>query len=213
MGMILTYLFDPLCGWCYGAHPMIEKIVQQPGVALTLAPVGLFAGEKARPMDAAFAGFAWQNDQRIAELTGQVFSQRYRNTVLSMTGTMFDSQAATLGLVAAASQAPLYQLAILKAIHHARYIDGRQTCDRDVIADILDENDLPSAAEQVRECSPQLVALSQQRIEVGRAEMARFAVRGVPTLIAGNGKTRQILPNELLFNPASDPSAIFNLAP
>ena len=23
----LTYLFDPLCGWCYGASPAIQKLM------------------------------------------------------------------------------------------------------------------------------------------------------------------------------------------
>ncbi|TIX61245.1 MAG: DsbA family protein, partial [Mesorhizobium sp.] len=39
----LTYLFDPLCGWCYGATPMLDRL-EKSGVVLELLPTGLFSG-------------------------------------------------------------------------------------------------------------------------------------------------------------------------
>ncbi|MBB2973011.1 hypothetical protein [Mesorhizobium sp. RMAD-H1] len=78
----LTYLFDPLCGWCYGASPALEGLLQQDGLVLTIIPTGLFAGPGAFPMNAGFAAHAWEADQRIAKLTGQVFSEDYRRNVL-----------------------------------------------------------------------------------------------------------------------------------
>jgi protein-disulfide isomerase-like protein with CxxC motif len=29
MKTTITYLFDPLCGWCYGAAPMIGKLSER----------------------------------------------------------------------------------------------------------------------------------------------------------------------------------------
>ena len=43
--MRVTYLFDPLCGWCYGAGPALERLAQLDDVTLELMPTGLFAGE------------------------------------------------------------------------------------------------------------------------------------------------------------------------
>ncbi|TGU69964.1 DsbA family protein, partial [Mesorhizobium sp. M1C.F.Ca.ET.144.01.1.1] len=54
----VTYLFDPLCGWCYGATPMLDRLAAS-GVALELLPTGLFSASGARPMDAGFAAQAW----------------------------------------------------------------------------------------------------------------------------------------------------------
>jgi len=79
----VTYLFDPLCGWCYGASPVIQRLGQQANIQMELAPTGLFAGG-GRTMDAAFADFAWSNDQRIAKLTGQRFTEAYRQNVLGL---------------------------------------------------------------------------------------------------------------------------------
>ena len=54
----IDYLFDPLCGWCYGAGPALEKLAGLDNVRLTLAPTGLFAGQGARAMDQHFAAYA-----------------------------------------------------------------------------------------------------------------------------------------------------------
>lgn len=32
MRTTVTYLFDPLCGWCYGASPVIQQLGQQANI-------------------------------------------------------------------------------------------------------------------------------------------------------------------------------------
>lgn len=44
----LVYLFDPLCGWCYGASPRISQLIDDPDFHVTFRPTGLFAREGAR---------------------------------------------------------------------------------------------------------------------------------------------------------------------
>jgi hypothetical protein len=42
MDKTLYYLFDPLCGWCYGATPAVAGLLAIPGVSVELLPTGLF---------------------------------------------------------------------------------------------------------------------------------------------------------------------------
>ncbi|MBW8855584.1 MAG: DsbA family protein, partial [Bradyrhizobium sp.] len=44
----ITYLFDPLCGWCYGASVLLDQLVGRSDFEIALAPTGLFAGDGAR---------------------------------------------------------------------------------------------------------------------------------------------------------------------
>lgn len=44
MGITVNYLFDPLCGWCYGASSVVSRIQAEPGLKLHLMPAGLFSG-------------------------------------------------------------------------------------------------------------------------------------------------------------------------
>lgn len=87
----ITYLFDPLCRWCYGVSATLEKLVADPHFVVELAPTGMFAGDGARSMEKHFAEYAWSNDQRISRLTGQPFSEAYRHNVLGDHGCLFDS--------------------------------------------------------------------------------------------------------------------------
>ncbi len=144
------YLFDPLCGWCYGAAPMLERLGADGDLAIEILPTGLFAGEGARPMDSGFAAFAWSNDERIARLTGQIFSEAYRRHVLEKPSTRFDSGPATLALTAVALTAPDRQLEALRAIQAARYVDGRDITDFAVLGEILRALSLLEAAERLQ---------------------------------------------------------------
>lgn len=92
----LTYLFDPLCGWCYGASPALERLWALEDISVELMPTGLFAGAGAFPMNAGFAAHAWDADERIAKLTGQRFNETYRTKVLENRESRVDSGPATL---------------------------------------------------------------------------------------------------------------------
>ena len=124
MKTTVTYLFDPLCGWCYGASPMIQKLSQQSSLRLELAPTGLFAGANGRALNAEFAQYAWSNDLRIGKMTGQVFSEQYRSDVLGKSGSRLDSATATLALTAVSLTDPAREIETLKLIQEARYVHG-----------------------------------------------------------------------------------------
>ncbi|MHC4048986.1 DsbA family protein [Bradyrhizobium sp. 25ACV] len=197
--MQITYLFDPLCGWCYGASPVLEQLAAHGDVTLVLAPTGLFAGPAARTMDQHFAAYAWQNDQRIARLTGQPFSEAYRTGILGNTGSLFDSAAATLGVVAVGLTDPIRELEALKLLQRARYVDGRDNSSLQIVADVLEGAQLTDAARRVRAPDEALIAAYQTRIAAARADMTRFGAGGVPALVVGEGVGRRLLDGSMLF--------------
>src|SRR3954470_21194378 len=82
------YLFDPLCGWCYGASAGIDTLTSRPGVSVELLPTGLFSGAGARALDAGMTSHIWASDQRIAQLTGAAFTERYRDLILAGTSPL-----------------------------------------------------------------------------------------------------------------------------
>ena len=197
----ITYLFDPLCGWCYAAAPGLRTLSEMPGVAVTLAPTGLFAGQGARRMDAQFAASAWSNDQRIQQLTGQPFSQRYREDVLGRQQALFDSGPATLALTAVALTAPERELEVLQVFQQARYVDGRDTSAAAVLADVLAQLGLDAAAARIAEPDSELLAAVQSRIGQARADMRVFGAQGVPTVIVADATGRRLLPSGALYGP------------
>ncbi|BEU97206.1 DsbA family protein [Acidovorax sp. DW039] len=198
----VTYLFDPLCGWCYAAAPALQYLQGVDGINVVLAPTGLFAGAGARPMDAQFAAYAWANDQRIQQLTGQPFTQAYRDHILGAANGRFDSGPATLALTAVAQTAPERELDALHALQHARYVEGRDNADPAVIADVLNSLGLQAAAARLREPDDTLRAALLERVAAARATMQLLGAQGVPQLaVAGQSGVLQLVGGDALLGP------------
>jgi putative protein-disulfide isomerase len=200
----VTYLFDPLCGWCYGASPVLERIAAEAAILLDLAPAGLFSDGGARVMDRRFAAFAWENDQRIASLTGQTFSEAYRSKVLGTEGGLFDSGPATLALTAVRLTAPEREFEALEAIQRARYVEGRDNTDYAVLADVLNQSGLGEAARRLTAPDETLLNANRARIDQARTDMQAYGLRGVPALLVGEGERRRPMRADALFQNASD---------
>jgi len=195
----VTYLMDPLCGWCYGASPGLQALAAEPGVEITIAPTGLFAGDGSRPMSPEFAAYAWANDQRIQGLTGQRFTERYQTQLLGDTRKRFDSGPATLALTAVMLTAPDNELDALRAIQEARYVDGRDTADVAVLTQVLRELKLDAAALRLLEADDALIGANRKRMSSARRDMATFGAQGVPNLIVSNGDMRCLVAGDTLY--------------
>jgi putative protein-disulfide isomerase len=193
MSKTLHYVFDPLCGWCYGASTTVSAVSQHPGIQLRLLPSGLFAGEGARSMDEGFASYAWSNDQRIERLTGQTFSERYRSGVLADRQQRFDSGPATLALTAVALSAPQRELDALKAIQRARYVDGLDITRVDMLATVLGALGLQEAAARLTTPDAELLQANRARIDQAQALLQTFGARGVPAFVIEEDGRRELL--------------------
>ncbi|WP_102784084.1 DsbA family protein [Thalassospira sp. GB04J01] len=197
--MQLSYLYDPLCGWCYGALPAMTRLSKLPDVSVTLLPTGLFAGHGARVMDENFASYAWKNDQRIAKLTGQVFSTAYQNNVLKTPGGSFDSGPAGLALTAVQMTAPKHTLTVLKAFQNARYVDGLDNTNNDILIKILRDFDLASAADLFAHPTNELHATYQDTTQEAQRLMQRFGLNGVPSLLIETASGPKQVASNLLY--------------
>lgn len=198
MRTTVTYLFDPLCGWCYGASPVIQQLGQHQAFALELAPSGLFAGG-GRTMDAAFADYAWSNDQRIAKLTGQRFTEDYRSKVLGRHGSRFDSAATTLALTAVRMSEPRRELETLKALQEARYVQGLDTCEVSVVEALLRDQGLAAAADRLASSDAELLATNAARIQKAQGLMQTLGMQGVPALIVTDDTGSRLLRGDMLY--------------
>lgn len=174
-------IVDPLCGWCWGAAPALSRIAAT-GVPLEVVGSGLFIGD--RPMTAEFADYAWKNDQRIQGLTGQSFSEVYRERVLGDRDGRIDSGPATLALAAVQLHEREKALGVLHALQRARFVEGLDVTAEKVVAEVLERAGIAATtiAAFLAEDDAVIEALNQ-RAEFARELLGRFGARGVPTLV------------------------------
>lgn len=180
----LLYLFDPLCGWCYAAAPAVAAMVGEYGSAFEFMPTGLFAGPGSRRLDDAFATHAWTNDQRIAWMTGQPFSDLYRDNILNRRDRPFDSGPLTMAMTAVRAVDPALEAQYLHRAQIARYVEGRDTTDPMVLAEIASEIAGAPKDLAARLVSDQdLANVTATRVTEAQRLHSQVGVHGVPALV------------------------------
>lgn len=196
-------IVDPLCGWCWGAAPALERLAASGVAPIELVASGLFIGD--RPMTAEFAAYAWKNDERIRDLTGQTFSEAYRTQVLGNHDSKFDSGPATLALTAVQLRQPDKALTALHALQAARWVDGRDVTADAVCAEVLREIgiDADTVAAFLAEDDAVIEALNL-RAEFARELMTRIGARGVPTIVRVTEQGVETIESRLLFEDVAN---------
>jgi len=198
--MHLIFLYDPLCGWCYGAAARVEALARDARFHVDPLPSGLFGGDPTRRIDPAFAEHVVQADARIARLSGQPFSDAYRRNIVANTHLPFDSAPVSEALTAVAQVMPERELEALHALQRERYVHGRDIGNPDMLVLAL-SGTLGDELEtwRTRLSDPALPTITQQRIARARQLMAAVGARGVPVLLQvlpGGGV--RALPSELM---------------
>jgi len=140
--LTLHYIYDPLCGWCYGSSPLLQAAAASDGWNIELHAGGMMARPNRQPLTPALRQFVLKHDMRIAELSGQPFGQDYREGLLRQEGVMFDSEPPITAILAAGPKG----LATLERIQRAHFVEGRRISDRVVLMELTAELGLESGA-------------------------------------------------------------------
>ncbi|WP_418132641.1 DsbA family protein [Variovorax sp. 375MFSha3.1] len=181
-GATLHYIFDPLCGWCYAAAPLVDAAREVPGLKVEFHGGGMMTGANRRPITPQWRDYVLPHDHRIAEMTGQPFGERYFEGLLRETGAVMDSEPPTTAVLAAESLRPGGGLDMIHALQRAHYVDGRRIADVKVLKAVaaelgFDAQAFASAFErQSGEATSRHIAESRQFLQ-------RAGGQGFPTFV------------------------------
>lgn len=173
--MTLHYIYDPLCGWCYGAKPLVQAAQQ---VLPVIAHAGgMMTGANRQSVSPQLRNYVMPHDRRIAEYTGQPFGEAYFEGLLRDHTAVFDS-APPIAAVLAAEKIDGRGLELLGRLQTAHYVEGRRIADESVL--------LEYAVQQGYDADTFLNALqsvdTEQHIKNSRALLAKLGGQGFPTL-------------------------------
>src|SRR5271163_1223925 len=195
----IEYFYDPLCGWCYASGPALDAIANAYPKALRMRPSGLFAGSGARPMS-SIADHSWRNAKRITQISGQKYTTAYINGVLRRPGALFDSTYTTRAIEAVGEIDPLLEPRMLRALQHARYIDGKDTSQAEAVAAVAAEilTSLNIAADEATFAGrlvqdEDLAERTLCRMEETVQRMRTFPALGVPVVLVTDGDHREVV--------------------
>lgn len=189
----LHYIHDPLCGWCYGAAPLVKAARER--LPVLAHGGGMMAGPARRQVTAELRGFVLPHDQRIAQLSGQPFGAAYRDGLLNDTSAVFDSEPPIAAVLAADAVAGR-GLDLLARLQTAHYVEGRLIADRAVLEELAADIGLDAQAFAAALSASEGDAV-QRHIGETRALMQRLGVRGFPSFVleqAGSWRSIDIGP-------------------
>ena len=175
----LHYIYDPLCGWCYGSNPLVQAAREVEGLGFQMHGGGMMAGSARQLASAELREMVIQHAGRISAMTGQPFAEAYTNGLLGDPTAMFDSEpptAAVLAVHAVDGRGP----DMLAHMQKAHFVGGSRLAERAVLAGLAEDIGIERAAFE-REFSSALGTVVQAHIASSRRMLARAGGQGFPT--------------------------------
>lgn len=198
MTATLHYIYDPLCGWCYGAEPLVTAATRVAGLDVQLHAGGLWPEPTRLPDETR--RYIQQADARIAAMSGQSFGEAYLSGLLLDPAMVLESRPPIAAILAAQSLAPEKALPMLRAIQRAHYVEGRRVVEPGVLCDIAAEIGLDRAA--FAAALP--AAPADEHIGATRRLMQQVGAGGFPAFVLERGGRGSRVPHQRY---ASDPAA------
>lgn len=134
----LFYVYDPLCGWCYGFHPVMEKIAGrfEGKLEIEVIPGGLAAGENAEPIGEGY-GYIKDAIGQVEDATGIEFGNPFRK--IAEEGTMiYDSEPPSRMQNVMNRLAPDLALSFAGALQNALFSDGKNLNNWSTFSQLLE---------------------------------------------------------------------------
>jgi putative protein-disulfide isomerase len=177
MNAVLHYIYDPLCGWCYGAEPLVWAASKVEGLTLAMHAGGLWP-QPTRLPDATRQYIA-QADARVGQMSGQPYGEAYLNGLLFDPELVLESRPVIAAVLAAQALDPTKALAMLRGIQHAHYERGKHVVRDEVLREVAAEIGLdPEAFAAARAKVP-----VDEHIAASQELMNNVGARGFPTFV------------------------------
>ncbi len=181
------YFFDPMCGWCYGASPLVEVLANTPEFDIIYHPGGMIPK---RAIDSSFRQHILQADSQIAAMTNVHFGDTYKARVAGASDFIVDSYSTTRAFLVGQDMG-IEAHKMLAAIQKAHYQDGKHLDELNVLADLAVSMGLDKTIWEEKMAGSEANMLEQ--VKQSHRLMAKMQVSGYPTLIVEkDGKLQRL---------------------
>lgn len=176
LGPTLVYVGDPMCSWCWGYAPVVERLVASHDLGFRLIVGGLRPGPAAQPLTEPTKAFILHHWDSVAAATGQPFDRRA--FAARSADWMYDTELPAVAVVAMRGLQPDSELPFFFDLQEAFYADG---------VDVTDPSVYPGLAAPHVDPEAFMAALADERTtQAARedfAEARRLGATGFPTTL------------------------------
>lgn len=125
MNTTIIYVYDALCGWCYGFSPVMQQLHEKYKNELdfTVLSGGMVTGERVGPIGQV-AGYISEAYKTVENRTGVKFGEGFLNGILQEGNAIFTSIPASRAMTVFKSYQPENAVAFASTLQKAIYFDG-----------------------------------------------------------------------------------------
>jgi putative protein-disulfide isomerase len=174
----LVYVADPMCSWCWGFAPVIEKVEASFDMDLRIIIGGLRPGDRAEPID-GIRDYLAHHWTQVAAASGQPFD----HDGLNRDGWMYDTLVADTAVVTMREAAPQEVRRFLDTVQRAFYSERVDVTDPDVYRDLVAGYPVDPDEFVIQISSAEMKAATEQDF----LEAQWLGVTGFPTLLLRDG--------------------------
>ena len=185
----LIYVYDALCGWCYGFSPVMEAFAAaHPEVPVTVVSGGMMTGERLGPIGevAPYIKTAYKD---VEARTGVEFGKGFLEGILEPGTEVLSSIPPAKALAVARVHVPERQLDFAAALQKAIYHTGMPTTSVEGYGDLAEEFGMDKQAFLAEMESSRTAQMIQEEFE----SVAAWGISGFPTLIMQVGEKMGII--------------------
>ena len=122
----IYYVYDALCGWCYGMRPVMQQLYANYKDTLDFEVLsgGMIRGANVRPIS-GMADYIRQVAPRLEETTGVQLTKTYHEQILDKGTYLSNSEPPAIALSILKEQAPEQQVPLAGAIQKTHFVEGK----------------------------------------------------------------------------------------
>ena len=124
----IIYVFDPLCGWCYGFSPVMKKAYDKYKEKADFEVIagGMVIGDQIGPI-CKIAEFLKGATARVTERTGAEFSKLFLDTILTEGTQLLSSMEPSIAVQICKVEKPDRVFEFVSELHKEIYVSGLKT--------------------------------------------------------------------------------------
>lgn len=174
----LVYVADPMCSWCWGFAPIVEKVESAYDLGFRIIVGGLRPGDRAEPIE-RIRDYLAHHWNQVAAASGQPFD----HAGLDRDGWMYDTLVPDTAVVTMRTAAPGETRRFLDTVQRAFYAERVDVTDTAVYRDLVAGFPVDPDEFVTQLGSPEMKAATERDF----LEAQWLGVTGFPTLLLRDG--------------------------
>jgi putative protein-disulfide isomerase len=186
----LWYIYDALCGWCYGFSPVMKRLQESYGNTLNFEVIsgGMVTGKRVGAIGEVAPYISWAY-KTVEERTGVRFGEGFLQGILADGTAIFTSLPPALALTAFKTFQPQNAVLFAHALQTAVYSDGIEPSNHEAYLPYAVAFGIDAEAFRTAMLAPETLRAAETEFQLS----TRLGVTGFPTVFVQRGDTLSMI--------------------